>query len=208
MAVLSEPELAYVERCIAEVEHHTAAEVVVATLAAADDYDDVRIFYAGAGSLMLCGIVHLAVPQLTLSALFMLQIALYIALCKLITLPAVLGRLLPRERAARAVSIAAERLFLTHRVFETRAQTGVLILLSELEHRVCVLGDRGAHAVVQDAGWESFASAITESIRAKRAAEGLGKVIYALGNALSQGLPRPDDDVNELDNRVRQHSRL
>lgn len=208
MTMLKESERMVVEQCIAEVEQRTAAEIVVATLTRADAYDDVLTNLSALGSLGLVTLLHLIVPELTVGALFAGELALFFGLRLGLGRPAVLRRVLPRARVDAAVAAAAERLFLAHRVYATRAETGVLILLCELEHRITVLGDRNAHAVVQQSGWEAHVGAMTKAMRAGRAAEGLCTTIRGLGVELSRALPIQPGDVNELPNAVRFHPKL
>jgi putative membrane protein len=203
MALLKDSERALVEQCIAEVEKRTAAEIVVATLPRADDYGDVRASFATLGAIGLASLLHVVLPELTTGALLALVLVLFFALRFVLGLPAVLRRCVPRARVDAAMAAAAERMFLAHRVYATRGETGVLILLCEAEHRVTVLGDRAAHAVVRESGWEAHVKAIAASMRSGRAAEGLCNVVRALGIDLSRALPIQPGDVNELPNHVR-----
>jgi len=95
--------------------------------------------------------------------------------------------------------------FLEHAVFDTKARNGVLILLSELEHGVTILGDRGIHSRLQGAGWEAHVTTIVSAIRAGKPAEGVAQVIDALALVLAEQDPIQRDDANELPDGVREH---
>jgi putative membrane protein len=208
MSVLSNDERAVVERCIAEVEQTTSAEIVVTTLARADAYDDVVLGFSALASLALSALVHIALPDMTVGLLLSAQLVLFFALRFAVARPALLRRVLPRARVDAAVAAAAERIFLAHRVYATEGETGVLILLCELEHRITVLGDRAAHAAIQASGWESHVATIAAAMRAGRAAEGLCGVVRALGAELGQVLELQPDDIDELPNTVHHHRKL
>jgi putative membrane protein len=208
MSVLTDNERTVVEQCIAEVEKGTSAEIVVTTLARADAYEDVVLGFSALCSLALTTLVHVIVPELTVGALLSAQLALFFALRFAVARPALLRRVLPSARVDAAVAAAAERLFLAHRVYATAGETGVLILLCELEHRITVLGDRAAHAAIQASGWESHLATIREAVRTGRAAEGLCGVIRALGAQLGETLELQPDDIDELPNTVHHHRKL
>jgi putative membrane protein len=118
-------------------------------------------------------------------------------------LPALLRRLTPNAVKGAAVERAAQLAFVQHSVFATRDRTGVLILLSEQEHKVAILGDEGIHRRVQDVGWQGYVATIVQAIRAGKPGEGVCEVVDALAEVLAQGAPVSADDVNELSNRVR-----
>jgi uncharacterized membrane protein len=60
---------------------------------------------------------------------------------------------------------------------------------------------------VQVDGWKHHVASIVEAIRGKRAADGVCKVIGELGAVLARDLPRAADDVNELPDAPREHTR-
>jgi putative membrane protein len=111
--------------------------------------------------------------------------------------------LVPRGRATESVERRAREEFLEHRVFETRDRTGVLLLLSELEHQVVLLGDKGIDAEVHQEGWARHVQTIVDAIRRGQPADGVCAVIAELGALLAKHAPARDDNYNELSNAVR-----
>ena len=77
-----------------------------------------------------------------------------------------------------------------------------MILLSELEHRVVILGDSGIHALVGESGWREHVDRIVARIHEGRAAEGVLETIAVLEPLLAEHAPRRADDQNELANTV------
>ena len=74
----------------------------------------------------------------------------------------------------------------------------MLILVSELERRVVILGDRGIHERVGDAGWREHVDHVVEAIHDGDLARGLLDVIERLGAAHAAANPVRNDDTNEL----------
>jgi putative membrane protein len=106
--------------------------------------------------------------------------------------------LIPRGAAALASERRALELFAAHGLTRTRDRTGMLILVSELEHRVVILGDRGIHERVGDAGWKDHVDHVIAAIQRGEAARGLLDVIERLGVAHAERNPVRADDANEL----------
>lgn len=205
MAIFSQQDKQQIEASIAAAEQQTAAEIVVATVPHCESYRDVRVLSALVVGLGGSAAVHLLMPWLEVGELFALQIALGLLGYLLSGQPALLRLLVPRQRVGAAVRREAEVRFLEHAVFNTKSRNGVLILLSELEHGVTILGDKGIHERVQGAGWEKHVTTIVTSIRAGKPAEGVSQVVDALSKVLAQHDPIQHDDVNELHDGVREH---
>jgi putative membrane protein len=207
MKSLSEAGRTKIEATIADIEQRTAAELVVATVEQSGSYSEVKLGYALAAALGGAAVLHLCVPELPVAYLLWLQLAAASATWLLCSWPWLLGRVVPRAYLTQSVEQRAQLAFLEHALFETRDRTGVLILISELEHRVVILGDSGIHGKVQTAGWQSHIGHIVEAIRKGRAEDGICETLRAIGEVLIAEFPPRPDDVNELDNAVRQTRR-
>jgi putative membrane protein len=207
MSVLTHDETKRVEATIAEVEHTTAAEIVVATIQRADHYVDLRLWLVIAKAVSAAVFVHLVWPELQTVWLLWLQFGAGFLAWFASGFDPVLRRLISRQRAQAAVERAAELAFLEHGMFATKARTGVLILLSELEHKVAILGDEGIHARVQTQGWNELVAQLVSSIRRAQPGEGLCDAIRRLGQFLAGDVPPEAENPNELDNRVRTEPR-
>ena len=78
----------------------------------------------------------------------------------------------------------------------------MLILLSALERRVEILGDRGIHEHLGVPVWQAMVSDLAQAMRVGQAADGLAKIIERVGRELSARFPARPDDTDELPNRV------
>ena len=94
------------------------------------------------------------------------------------------------------------RMFIERGIHNTRDQSGLLLMLSELEHQVVILGDAGIHEKVGDAGWEAYVGRIVEGLKTGQAASSIVGVLEELGATLATHFPPRDDDTNELSNDV------
>ena len=105
---------------------------------------------------------------------------------------------LSRVETGAAVERRAFELFSARGLHRTRERTGMLILVSELERRVVILGDEGIHARVGDTGWREHVDHVIAAIQRGKPLEGLLEVIDRLGAVHAERLPVRPDDANEL----------
>lgn len=105
---------------------------------------------------------------------------------------------------AQSVDREARLAFLRENVFETKHRTGVLILISLLEHRAEVLGDIGISARVEAKDWENVLNPILQGLKNKQKAEGICKAIELTRDLLvEKGFSAEADDTNELPDNLR-----
>lgn len=187
---------------VAQIEEHTASEIVTVVLSKSDDYAAYRIGYAAGLALTLTCIGHLVMPALSAMALLGAQALLACILYSLLGLPACLRWFVPRWAKERAVERRVRELFVELGVTETRDRSGVLIYLSEFERRIQILGDRGVHSQLGQDAWSSLVQELVTYLRDGRAAEGLTRIIERLGKELQAHFPARPDDTNELPNAV------
>jgi putative membrane protein len=116
-------------------------------------------------------------------------------------------RLLAGERAMdEAVRARAVRAFHEHGLHRTAEGTGVLLFASLFEHEAVVLGDRGIHAKIGDAGWDRAVRALVEGLRAGDPGRGFVEAIALTGARLGEHFPRQPGaapPANELEDAIR-----
>jgi putative membrane protein len=108
----------------------------------------------------------------------------------------------PTRRKAEAVHALSLAAFTEHGLHHTREETGILILVSLLEHRVEVLADRGINAKVERDTWEEIVRILTTGLKSGQAADAFCKAIERCGQILAANFPRAADDKDELPNRL------
>jgi putative membrane protein len=118
------------------------------------------------------------------------------------SIPAVKGRLIPQFRSAEAVHLRSLAAFTAHGLHYTKAHTGILVLVSLLEHRVVVLADKGINDKVTTGTWDEIVQMLTAGLRSDSAAAVFCKAIERCGEILAQHFPRAADDQDELANKL------
>ena len=108
----------------------------------------------------------------------------------------------PTSRIAEAVHTLALASFSEHGLHYTREHTGILILVSLLEHRVEVLADRGINAKVESGTWQEIVNILTEGLKSGQACDAFCRAIERCAGILAAHFPRAADDTDELPNRL------
>jgi putative membrane protein len=120
-------------------------------------------------------------------------------LCRISTLKRFLAS---KSRVSEAVHTLALASFTDQGLHHTRDHTGILILISLLEHRVEVLADRGINQKVGAGTWEEIVHIITAGIKSGQACDAFCQAIERCGAILAEHFPRAADDRDELPNRL------
>jgi putative membrane protein len=201
-SILNDQERSRLAELVAKVELSTAGELVLVVAPKSASYGAYRAAWAAAVALFAAVLVHVAWPSLATHWLLAGQGVLGLLLWWCFGYHWLLRRITPRSEQQRAVSDRVRQLFLERGVTETRERSGVLILLSELEHRVEILGDRGVHQQVGTEAWQAMVKELVGALRVGRAAEGLTAIVERIGHELATKFPRRPDDVNELPDAV------
>jgi putative membrane protein len=113
-------------------------------------------------------------------------------------MPAVKRSFASNHRIAQAVHSLALASFTEHGLHHTREHTGILILVSLLEHRVEVLADCGINAKVKSETWQEIAKIISDGLRSNRGSDAFCQAIQRCGEILAAHFPRQPDDKDEL----------
>lgn len=202
MALFNEDDRRRIEAKVREVEAGSASEIVVVSVERSASYGGLRLLHGVVIGALLASLAHHLFSGLDVDAVLLLQLPLWGLGWLLVGVPGLLRRLIPDAMGEQAVQERAVRLFTERGVFDTRDHSGVLILLSELEHKVVILGDRGIHARVQLEGWQHHIQHIVSAIAAGRPADGVCEVLDELAEILAEAFPRRADDTNELSDQV------
>jgi putative membrane protein len=202
MALLAAAECQRIEAAIAELEKRTEAEVVVAVVGRSTQTIVQRALVAFMLAL-LAGLAWLeALPRLDARYALCVELASGFAAFALFGLRPLERWLVPRAAARRQVEEHALALFARHGLYRTRAQTGVLLLVSELERQVVILGDKAIDARLGQSGWQAHIEQVVLAIRRGEAASGILAVLERLGVVLAELAPAGDQNDDELPNTV------
>ncbi len=197
MTQLSKADREQIEAAVQRAEAETSTELVVAVIGRSSDYRFHRLLGAFAWTLAA---QLLAARWLEAHVFWLVLGAIPVALgaYALFGLPVFARLLVPKAYADRKVEERAFQLFAERGLHQTRDRTGMLILISELEHRVMILGDVAIHEHVGDEGWEAHVAHIVQAIKRGELVRGVVEVVDRLGAVHAQHLPPRPDDSNEL----------
>ncbi|CAN7253154.1 TPM domain-containing protein [Pseudoduganella sp. LjRoot289] len=105
-----------------------------------------------------------------------------------------LAGMTPRERAVEVFSEL--------RVWDTEANSGVLVYLLYADHAIEIVADRGIHACAGAAAWERIAADMEKAFAAAEYEAGVLRGIAAISDELRRHLPREDGGADELPDEV------
>lgn len=106
--------------------------------------------------------------------------------------------LTPRPDQMRQVDMRAQIEFYELGMSQTDARTGVLLLVSLMEHRAVVLADRGISEKLDATAWQEVVDLMIDGVKGGDLAGGMCTAIDRCGELLRPHFPIADDDKNEL----------
>jgi len=204
MSLLSANEKERLAEAVRRVEASTAGELVVVVAERSDEYALFRGGFALALALLVGQEVARLWPDLSVSLSLWLFSALAVSLYFFAGWPRLLRLLVPRARRAAMALARAQRAFFEEGVIETRSRSGVLIFLSELEHEIVILADRGIHERAPTDEWARRVAELSSGLKAGQTTTSLLHTIEKLGALLAKHFPIEEGDENELPDAVRE----
>ena len=108
--------------------------------------------------------------------------------------------LLPLLRG-QPVRQRALELFSSLRVWDTASNSGVLIYVQLVDHRIEIVADRGIEAKVPQQQWEEICRRMEAAFRQNRFQQGVLDAIAEITILLSRHFPPRDTNADELPNR-------
>lgn len=97
-----------------------------------------------------------------------------------------------------AVIERAEIEFARKKMSETKARTGILLLVSMMERRAVVLGDKAIADRLSPETWDEVVHLMTSELKQKDLEKGMIKAIEKCGQILAQNFPPSRENPNEL----------
>jgi putative membrane protein len=197
MSLLKQPEYGCVIDAIHEVERRTDAEVVTVLARRADNYYFIPSLWAAMIAL-LTPVVLIYMPfWLSAMDLLIAQWGVFVVLALLFRIPPVTMWLIPRWVARFRAGLLARDQFIANNLHHTAAATGLLIFVSEAEHYVEILVDRGIAEKVDNSEWQIIVDALTARIKAGQVCAGFIECIEQCGEVLERCVPATSQK-NEL----------
>lgn len=200
MAFIGTAEQTRISAAIAEVERGTDAELVTVLIAASDDYRYIPLLWAALVALIVPSALYLT--PLSTAWMITAQLVTFVVLAVLLQTETIRARLIPKSvRTLRAANMA-RRQFLEQGLHHTGDDTGVLIFVSEAEHYVEILVDRGISSKVDNERWSSIIENFVNDVHEGQVERGFLTALERCGEILTEAVPKTPDNRNELDNRL------
>jgi len=187
--LLTESELEKVSAAIHEVEQKTDAELVTVLAARADNYSYIPTMWAAMLALLSPSLVTVLPFWVEMNDIMLIQLGVFIVLAILLRWEPILVRIIPNQVKTWRASNLARRQFLENNLHHTQAEVGVLIFVSEIEHYVEIIADRGVSSHITDDEWAEIVAAMTDQVAAGNTLEGFLSCVDACGVLLEKHLP-------------------
>jgi putative membrane protein len=200
--LFSQAEQERIRQAVMAAESKTSGEIVPMVVTSSARYTEIELFGVISGLFlgMLFGwIWHDPWESYHLNLLPLIGATVGFLVARI---PAVKRRLASKTRIAEAVNDRCLAAFTEHGLHYTRDHTGILILVSLLEHRVEVLADRGINEKVPPGTWNEIVGNLTAGLKSGRACEAFCKAVERCGEILATHFPRQADDRDELPNKL------
>jgi putative membrane protein len=96
----------------------------------------------------------------------------------------------------------AVQAFFSHNLHATKDRTGILVMVSLLEHRVEILADTGINAKVPGDMWQKILNDMIGKIKSGDLTEGFCTAVRECGEVLAKDFPGTHENPNELSDRI------
>jgi putative membrane protein len=199
--MLSEQQAKEIEQAIVKAEARTDGELVTVLARRSDDYLYIPVLWAALVALMTPAVLLFSPLWLSAGEVFVLQLAVFLGLVLILRFPPLLHRIIPPGVKRWRAGNLARRQFLENNLHHTRGETGVLIFVSQLEHYVEIIADRGIDAHVDEAQWQAIVDQFVIRVRKRETLEGFLGAIESCGELLNQHAPVTSEH-DELPNRL------
>lgn len=198
----------------------TSGEIVTIIADGSDSYHDVGLHYAVLSALLVPlvfagwpGLLQGVVDRLSggwggaetrdlMLIAFAVMTALFLIVRYALAYMPLRLKLTPKATRRRRVRRRAIDLFKVGTEARTAGRTGILIYLSLGEHMAEIIADEAIHTRVPDSEWGEAMAALVAEVAQDRIAAGMIAAVGHVGTLLAQHLPRADDDLNELPDRL------
>jgi len=115
---------------------------------------------------------------------------------------AVLRPFLHNPKVDEEIHQRALQAFFSRELHATKDRTGILIMVSLLEHRVEILADTGINAKVSSDIWQKIVNDMIASIKSGDLTAGFCTAVRECGEVLAKDFPGTHKNPDEISNKV------
>ncbi|SIS90301.1 putative membrane protein [Thalassolituus maritimus] len=201
MSLLNKQQLDQLASAVSKVEEKTDAELVTVLAHASDSYHYIPTLYAALIALLTPGVLSFSPLWLGWFELIIVQALVFSVLALVFRIPALRYRLVPAKVKKSRAEMMARRMFLEQGLHHTKGETGILIFVSEAEHYVEILVDRGISEKIDNKVWQNIVNDFTAEVKAGAVLKGFETCIASVAEVVSDVVPATEEK-NELPDRL------
>lgn len=174
---------------IKDVESRTDAEVVTVLARQSDNYLYIPTLWAAFIALLIAPLMQFLPWWLEYQQAFTLQWVLFIALAVLFRWRPLTMWLIPQKVKFWRAANLARRQFLEHDLHSTKDRLGLLIFVSQAEHYVEILADRGLAEQITDESWQEIVENFIHEVKRGKTGEAFIHCVEKCGELLEEAAP-------------------
>ncbi|WP_396588687.1 TPM domain-containing protein [Bermanella sp. R86510] len=201
MSLLSKKQQDKLTESVKKVEKVTDAELVTVLARASDNYHYIPTLWAAMFALLTPGVLSFSPFWLGWFELIIAQSSVFVVLALVFRLPFLKYKLVPNSVKKFRAEMMAKRMFLEQGLHHTKGETGILIFVSEAEHYVEILADRGISDKVDNQVWQKIVNEFTAQVKKGAVLEGFETCIASVAEVVSDIAPATEKK-NELPDRL------
>lgn len=199
--MLSATEKRKLAETIKEVESRTDAEVFTVLAGQSDNYLYISTLWAAFLSLLLAPLMQFLPWWLEYQQAFTLQWVLFIVLAVLFRWRPLTMLVVPKKIKFWRAANLARRQFLEHELHSTKDRLGLLIFVSQAEHYVEILADRGLAEHITNENWQEIVENFIHEVKKGKTSEAFVHCVERCGELLQEVAPATVAK-NELPNHL------
>lgn len=188
---------------IGAIEEKTSVEVVVAITPRSDTYVDAHLKSGLLLSIpMMVFLVYSPLVFSEFQALLILVLTFISGVLLVGALAPVKRLLVSDKRKSLYVKRAANTYFREHDLCETSQRSAVLLYVSVLEKKCCLLGDKGVRTAVPDGDWRDMEVDFEKVFASKDFLSGILDTLPTVTETFAANLPPGETNRDELANEI------
>ena len=201
MTLLNTTQAEEVSQAIAQAEQQTDAELIVVLAKQADEYYYIPTLWAALLSLLTPAALQFTPFWLDINETLTTQFLVFIGAALVFRIPGLMRLLIPARVKKQRANLLARAMFLENNLHHTKEESGVLIFVSEFEHYIEIIADRGINAKVESTQWTQLVDEFVHAVQSKQTHQGMLNVVSQCGNLLNTHVPATAEK-NELPNHL------
>jgi putative membrane protein len=200
MSILTE-ERERIANAIRSAEARTSGEIVCVLARTSTQATALPVILAAAAALATPWLL-VALTAMTVQQILAIQIAVFLVLLLLLSLPSLRVALMPRQMRRAIAHQKAMEQFVSRGLAGNKDRAGILIFVSLAERYARIIADDEIAARVPQSAWQGAVDALIAHTRHGRIADGFIAAIDACGEELARHFPQAAGSQNKLPDRI------